>query len=151
MPVVSKHLEESEILERFGGVDRNNLNNMLASDDLDSEIDFSSYSPYVTQEGLPNYIGDDKNKFSIFSLNCQSINAKYDKIKVVLEDFNSKGVQFSVLNLQESWQKNELNTNEVDTTHFEFEGYKSFATGATSSGHGGVITYVKMIFIAKLN
>ena len=28
-------------------------------------------------------------------------------------------------------------------THFDLEGYTSFATGATSSAHGGVLTYVK--------
>ena len=147
MPVVSKQLEESEVLKNFGGVNRNNLSNLLASDDFDCDIDLSSYSPYVIQENVPDYIGDAKNNFSIFSLNCQSINAKYDKIKVVLEDFCSKKVQFSVLNFQESWLKSDPNNNnEVDLTHFELNGYKAYATGATSSSHGGVITYVMNIF-----
>ena len=122
MPIVSKHLGESDILENYGGVGRNNLSNMLASDDLDCDIDLSCYSPYVTQEGLPNYIAENKNNFSIFSLNCQSINAKYDKIKVLLEDINANGVQFDILNLQESGLKCDPNNdNVVGMTHFELD------------------------------
>ena len=151
MCVISRPLRESDILKNFGGKKKNNLNNIIAAEELDCDVDLSSYSPYVSQEGLPDYIGDFKGNFSLFSLNSQSIHAKMDKLKVVLEDLSDKNVNFSLISLQESWLKGDPNhNNEVDLSHFELNGYKSFATGATCSAHGGVISYVKDSFDADV-
>ena len=72
------HLNDSYILEEFGGSARNDLNSVLSSNNIDDDIDLSSYSPYLTIKQLPNYVSQITKEFSIFTLNCQSINAKFD-------------------------------------------------------------------------
>ena len=144
MCVISRPLRDSDILRNYGGKNRNSLNNILASDEIDTDIDLSSKSPYV-KEGLSDYLKKYKDNVSFLSLNTQSINAKYDKLKVTLEHLShEKNINFTNMCFQESWLKSDPDkNNEVDTSNFELNGYKSFAAGATCSLHGGVISYVK--------
>ena len=82
MCILSRPLQSREILQSFGGLDRNNLNNILASEEVDTDIDLSSNSPYVSIEGLHDYSKNVKDGLSFFNLNTQSLPAKYDKIKI---------------------------------------------------------------------
>ena len=79
MCVISRPLRDSDILRNFGGRNKNSLNKILASDEIDTDIDLSSKSPYVNFEGLFNYVKKYIDNVSFLSLNTQSINAKYDK------------------------------------------------------------------------
>lgn len=145
MCVISRPLRDSDILRNYGGKARNNLNSILASDEVDTDIDLSGKSPYVSFDGLSNYLKNYKDNVSFMSLNTQSINAKYDKLKGMLEHLShSNNINFSTMSFQESWLKSDPdNNNEVDTSNYELSGYRSFAAGATCSTHGGVICYVK--------
>ena len=44
-----------------------------------------------------------RTKFTILSLNCQSLNAKIDHIKAKLYYFGQHDIHFSVICLQETW------------------------------------------------
>ena len=143
MCILSRPLRSGEVLRNFGGKKRNDLNNFLSSDEINTDIDLSSNSPYVTLDCLPSYLSDVKNDLSIFSLNAQCLPAKYDKLRVVLDNWdNDHDFRFSTLNFQESW----LAADEegiVDTSSLELNGYNVFASGAKCSSHGGVVSYVK--------
>ena len=45
MCIMSRPLKSGDILKKFGGVRRNNFNNVLASEELHTDIDLTSYSP----------------------------------------------------------------------------------------------------------
>ena len=49
-------------------------------------------------------------KYNIVCLNCHSINAKYDKLKLFLDDVNTLN-PISIICVQESWCHDEMNIN----------------------------------------
>ena len=143
MCILSRPLQSREILQSFGGLDRNNLNNILASEEVDTDIDLSSNSPYVTIEGLNDYSKDVKEGLSFFNLNTQSLPAKYDKIKITTEYWqHEKSLSFTTLNFSESWLNADLD-GRVDMSQYPINGYQPFAAPAVCSKHGGVVSYVK--------
>ena len=143
MCILSRPLRSRDILQNYGGTKKNSLNKFLSSEEIDTDLDLSSSSPYVNIDGLPNYLSEVKDNLSFFTLNTQSLPAKYDKIKIALEYWlHEKSTSFSTLNFTESWLKSDKEGN-VDTTNFPLEGYQVYAAGATCSSHGGVISYVK--------
>ena len=80
MCVLSRPLRSRDILKSYGGTKKNSLNKFPTSDEIDTDIDLSSSSPYVSIECLPNYLSDVRDNLSFFSLNAQSLPAKFDKI-----------------------------------------------------------------------
>ena len=137
------HLDESVILKEYGGKIKNDLNTLLSSDDIDHDIDFTSLSPYVTIEQLPAYISRIKDNFSVLTLNCQCINAKFDDLYVVLQELLKSGnFNFSVINIQETWIKSGDDGSSPDVSLFNLPGYKTFALGASCSSKGGLLCYV---------
>ena len=66
MCVISRPLRDSDILRNYGGKSRNSLNNILASDEIDTDIDLSSKSPYVSLEGLSDYLKKYKDNVSFY-------------------------------------------------------------------------------------
>ena len=61
------------------------------------------HSPYFGDDELINSNVYDKYTFSIVSLNCQSLHAKFDYIKVLVDKFINNNAPTQVLCLQESW------------------------------------------------
>ena len=140
MCILSRPLGSREILQNFGGLDRNNLNNILSSEEIDTDIDLTSNSPYVSLESIAK---DVKNNLSFFNLNAQSLPAKFDKIKITQEYWlHENSLSFTTLNFSESWLKADEDGN-VDLSQYSLDGYQSFAAPAVCSTHGGVVTYVK--------
>lgn len=143
MCILSRPLGSREVLQNFGGLDRNNLNNFLSSEEIDTDYDLTSNSPYVSLENLGNYSKAVKNDLSFFNLNAQSLPAKFDKIKLTQEYWlHEKSLSFTTLNFSESWLKADKDGN-VDMSQYPINGYQSFAAPAVCSTHGGVVTYVK--------
>ena len=71
-------------------------------------------------------------KFSVFTLNCQSINAKFDNLYIVLNDLCTKDTsKFSVINIQESWLKWGKEEKLRDVSMYQLPGYQTFALGAS--------------------
>ena len=127
------------ILNSYGGRVMNDLNEIiLGNDQQNYETDISISSQYVTLSQLPAAVQEYSNGFSVLSLNCQSINAKFDVIKTILEELRNSKFEFSAICLQESW----LSGNPPDTSLFHLPGYQTFALGATCSSHGGLLTYI---------
>ena len=143
MCILSRPLQSREILQNFGGLKRNNLNDILKSEEVDTDIDLTSNSPYVSIESIHDYSKDVKNDLSFFNLNTQSLPAKYDKIKVTTENWqHEKSLSFTTLNFSETWLKAEED-GKVDMSQYPLNGYQAFAAPAVCSKHSGVATYVK--------
>ena len=137
-----KHsLNEKEIFLHRGGCLKNNLNGILQWNDIiDGEINTSISSKYVNLSQLPDYISESKQHFTVLTLNCQSINAKFNSIILLLETLLREGeFQFSAICLQETW----LSGCPPDITNFRLPGYNAYALGTTCSSHGGLICYIQ--------
>ena len=94
------------ILEHFGGVDANSLcnllNNNLDNDHVSDEPDILQLSSYY-DDSLNTLFTDKADSFSILSLNCKSLNAKFEQINIKIQQLQSTGHEFSAICLQETW------------------------------------------------
>jgi len=124
----------------------NDLLDLLNEDnnvDEDEAPSIFQHSPYYNNEGLSQFFSSKPNSFKIFSLNCQSLNAKFNELKVYLEgSCNSK---FHAICLQETWL-----TRESDVSTLQLNGYNLISKGKLASEHGGVAVYLKDSFKYKV-
>ena len=79
----------------------------------------------------------------MLSLNCQSINAKFDKLKLLLADVNIE-CPISVICIQESWAH-----ENVDMSQFLLPNYSLIFENRRLSTHGGLIMYIHDNFVYK--
>ena len=120
------------------------INNNFAgiSDDDNDEIpSIYSESYYFDDDKLIATLSQKSDVFSIFSVNCQSLPAKFDNLKVYLETLSYKNCEFSAICLQETW----LN-KQMETSIFNIDGYQLVALPASCSAHGGVAIFLKETF-----
>ena len=144
LPRLMAHLDVSQVLREFGGSVRNDLNEALSSNNNDDDIDLSSNSPYLTLKQLPDYVSQFSQWFSIFTLNCQSINCKFDQLYLVLNElFTTKKFRFSCVLLQECFlPPASKDGSPPDVSLYKLPGYKTYALGSCCSSNGGLICYI---------
>ena len=85
------------------------------------------------------------NKFSILTLNCQSINAKFSDLQIYIQSFYDFGCSFSAICLQETWL-----AEDADVSLLQLPGYNLISRGMSCSAHGGVAIYLKDNFNYKM-
>ena len=129
-------LDENNILHNYGGLSSNNLLEKLNIPDLD-KLDFMISSPYLTPDRLVANLEDSDNYFTLFSLNCQSLNAKFDRLIVFLEELKRNNIEFSAICLQETWFG-----EESDLSLYQIDNYICIAQAKVCSEHGGLIIYL---------
>ena len=91
---------------------------------------------YFDDLGFKNVLRSQNSKMCILSLNCQSINAKFDKLKMFIDYVNDQS-PISVVCIQESWAH-----NEIDMNYFSIPNYTMVNKNRRLSTHGGLITYI---------
>ena len=138
------------ILMHFGGLDRNSLIRILNPNDEDQSIFYDEpsiikNSPYYHGDKLINELNTKTNNFNILSLNCESINSKFDQINITIEQFKRNGCTFSAVCLQESWL-----SDDSDTSLFQLDRYNQISQGKRCSTRGGLIIYLKDTIKYKL-
>ena len=106
-------------------------------DFLNNEPNIFEISPYYGQSGFEQLMGTKHNMFTILSLNCQSLNSKYEMIKLYIDNYNINNCTISVLCLQETWL-----TSDADLSLLQIPGYTLISSGKSCSAHGGVSMYV---------
>ena len=79
----------------------NSLTHLLQSDDTE-ELNVIRHSPYISIDELLLSRINKQNGLSILSLNCQSLHAKFDYIKILIEKFQHNNCSLQVICLQES-------------------------------------------------
>lgn len=82
-----------------------------------------------------------KNVVKLISLNCQSLNAKIDDIRIFIEMLKSHSCNLDILCLQETWL-----SASSDVSHLQIEGYTLITRGKSCSAHGGVAIYISDMF-----
>ena len=110
------------------------MNNEGSIDDEEdiSVIKHSSYHTVTDLENIKLAVGS----LNIMSLNCQSINAKFNELQIIVENLKNNPV--SVICLQESWLK-----ENSDYSLYNLSNYKLINKYRTKcSDHGGLMIYV---------
>ena len=145
LSIASIMTNNQNVLEHFGGVNANSLcqllNNNDDNDHQDDEPNIMQISSYYDDDSLNNLFKDKVNSFSILSLNCQSINAKFDQLNIKVQQLKSNGYKFSAICLQETWL-----SSDSDTSLFKIDGYKLTSQGKMCSSHGGLAIYINEKF-----
>ena len=100
-------------------------------------------SPYYSNEGLQEIFSNVPNTFKIISLNVQSLNAKFNELKIYIEAICKS--DFSAVCIQETWL-----SDESDLSLLQLNGYNLISKGKSSSQHGGVAIYLKEDFRYKI-
>ena len=116
-----------------------NLIKLLNEGNDDAEDDAPSLlqlSPYYANKRLRNYVNKIVDSYKLISLNCQSLNSKYEEINIFFKEFCS--CDFHAICLQETWL-----TDQSDVQLLQLNGYKLISKGKSSSEHGGVAIYLK--------
>ena len=136
-------LSANDILQHFGGINRNNLNELLQNhNDLDNAISIASDSPYIDPNNIADYLNSFNEHFSVLGINIQCLNAKFDKLKCFIDDLAINNVVFSAICLQETW----VEGDHPDVSLFELENNTSIPLKATCSSHGGLLIYLHKHF-----
>jgi len=115
------------------------LLDLLSEGNHDTEDEAPSifeHSPYLDNEGLNNVFNANSDSFKVFSLNCQSLNSKFDELKIYIESccFNN----YHAICLQETWL-----SDSADVSLLQLNGYNLIWKGKSASQHGGVAIYLK--------
>ena len=132
LSIASIMINNQSVLENFGGVNANSLcqllNNNDDNDHPDDEPNIVQMSSYYDDDSLNNLLKDKGNSLGILSLNCQSINAKFDQLNIKVQQLKSKGYEFSTICLQETWL-----SSDSDTSLFKIDGYNLTSQGKMCS------------------
>ena len=128
----------NDVLKHFGGVSKNNLLSIIdKADDIESSISSISESPYIDTNSLAEYISSFNSSFSFISLNIQSLNSKFNQLKILVELLARHNIFLGAICLQETWL-----SNNVDINLFSLCGYTTVMLPASCSSHGGLIIYI---------
>ena len=100
-------------------------------------------SEYVDVETFGKQLSEVKSKLSILSLNVQTINTKFDELKIILDNINQH-YPISVICLQET----HLDKND-STLNFELNVYQLISKSRYCSKAGGLIIYIHNYFYFK--
>ena len=92
-------------------------------------------SNYWDIDNFTEILNSKHNNINILSINIQSINAKFDLLKIYIEEYF--GSKLDIICLQETWL-----LQNADLSIFALKGYSMVHQGARASKHGGVITYI---------
>ena len=118
----------------------NSLTHLLNTEDTD-ELNVIRHSPYISDDELIQSRLHNTNGLSILSLNCQSLQAKFDYIKELIDKFCNGNHPLQVICLQETW----FSAN-TDLSHYIIPGYHIISTGHYASNHGGLVIYLNDIW-----
>ena len=80
---------------------------------------------------------NESDQFSILSLNIQSINAKFDQLRNILEGLESQNCEFSAICLQETWL-----SEASDISLLSLDNYDFISQGKICSSQGGLAIYL---------
>ena len=103
----------------------------------EEEANLIEHYEYFNNDELQATFRTNSQKLSILNLNCQSINAKFDKIKLFLECIDNNSNPVSIITLQESGGS-ELS----DMKYFNLPNYTLVYDDYRHSSHGGLMTYI---------
>ena len=104
----------------------------------DEEPIIIDHSPYINTDDLLEVLKQKKDVFKCLSLNIQSLNAKFDELKIYLQNFEQNQCNLDAVCLQETW----INERNSDINMFQLDGYQLISQVCKSTSHGGLAIYL---------
>ena len=88
-----------------------------------------------------NFLNEHNNDITIFSVNIQSLNSKFNELQGLIKHLEDKSQHFDIICLQESWLSEDDNYD-----IFNLDGYKLYKKHfeADCSTHGGLVVYARI-------
>ena len=77
----------ADVLYTYGGTQVNNLINILRSND-DNDIATLKFPPYMDLNSVKSYLQNNRNNFTVFTLNVQSLNSQFSEIQSLISDLS---------------------------------------------------------------
>ena len=134
---------EEAILGNCGGLAKNNLNTVIEqyinTEDYIISLPISSY---YSHDQIPTLLSKKVHRFTTLTLNCQSLNSKFDKLSLLIFDLKQHSFEFGALCLQETWL-----TDDADLSFFQIPNYICISQGKYCSNHGGLIIYLHLDYL----
>ena len=137
--MLSETFSNSESLSQTNqNSNQNSLLNIINSIETDDkEPNIFQHSPYYENNALTDILKPKQNIFKILGLNCQSLPAKYDQLKIYIESLQEQDCSFDTICLQESWLG-----QEDDLSVFNLDSYNMISSNKKISLHGGLVMYI---------
>ena len=85
--------------------------------DIENETQLIDHSKYYDDNGFLDVLKHFNNKLSMISLNCQCINAKFDKFKLFVTEMNTHET-ISVICIQETWRHNGMDMDSFSLPNY---------------------------------
>ena len=102
-----------------------------------NDIATLKFSPYMDLNSVKSYLQNNRNNFTVFTLNVQSLNSKFSEIQSLISDLSKENLLFDAICFQETW----LHTND-DVGIFHLPTYNIIHKGNICCGHGGLVIYL---------
>ena len=94
-------------------------------------------SNYYNRDSFFNLLQFKNNNLNLITLNCQSLNSKFEELQIFIETQNSSSSIIHVICLQETWL-----SSDCDLSSLQIQGYHLVHSGKSCSLHGGVGIYI---------
>ena len=109
------------------------------SNDLNNtQFPLINHPPYYDQEEFIQHHCNNSGKFSVSSVNIQSLRAKYNEFTILLKHLQNQGCDFSVICIKETWLP-----DKYDTIDLLLDGVILVTQGTKCSSHAELAIYVK--------
>ena len=131
-------MQNNEFIYDTGLNEENSLTHLLdaISPDVENEAVLIEHSKYFDDLEFRTILRKQNSNLCIVSLNCQCLNAKFDKLKMFI-DYANDQCPLSVICIQESW-----GYDGIDMSYFSLLNYTMVNQNRRLSAHGGLITYI---------
>ena len=133
---LKKAISSNEVL-RYYAIENDLIHTIGSADEQLDELNTMTRSSYIDTADLKDSLASTKDKFTVFSLNVQSINSKFKLIYPLTLELNNADMAFSAICLQESWL-----TDDSDLSQYQLPNYNLIHQGGKCSGHGGLLLYL---------
>ena len=106
------NIQTNSFIHNIGLNEENSLSHLInaMSPDPENESTLIEHFRYYGDSELEHALQQYNSKISIFSIKCQSLNAKFYKFKLFLDHVNTKN-QVSVICFQNTWNHEGTDTN----------------------------------------
>ena len=133
-----------DILGPLGGISKNNLSDILHlnEEEFRYELETQMYfklSPYYDIDSLDSYCVNNFKNLNVMSLNTESIFAKHDMLKLLIEMLKNRyNFHIHVITVQEAWLERGKSLASLEIDNYKlFPQYESIG-----SKKGGIVVYV---------
>ena len=99
----------------------------MIAPDIENETQLIDHSKYYDDNSFSDVLKNSNNKLSMISLNCRSINAKFDKLKLFVTEMNTHET-ISVICIQETWGHNGIDMDVFSLCNYTLVNENMIAT-----------------------